>query len=179
MFQKISLKVFKQKERVAIWAIGILANKVMVYGFDYFLYPFVIWKLGILKGSVFMTLFSFLICRATFIFYDWAKKDWIGIETMKEMKEYEGNRMFGRLLSWVMKKGEPVTVLLLSIYFDPFITTAYMRRGAHAYNGLNKRDWTIFIFSLLFGNFYWTLIAYTGVSFLEWAAKNMASWLGV
>jgi len=177
MRRKIPLKAFHGKERVGIWAIGILANKSMVYVFDYFLYPFVIWKCGIIKGCVIMTLLSFLICWATFIFYDWAKKDWIGIETMKELKEYEGSKLFPRLLSWVIKKGEPVTALVLSIYFDPFVTTAYMRRGAHAYNGLNKRDWGIFIFSLLFGNLYWTLIAYTGVTFLEFASKNIASWI--
>lgn len=173
MWRKISQNAFKQKERVGIWAIGLLANKSIVYVFDYLLYPFVIWKCGIVKGGVVMTLLSFLICWVTFIFYDWAKRDWIGIETMKELKEYEGSKLSGRLLSWVMKKGEPVTVLLLSVYFDPFITTAYMRRGAHVYNGLRKRDWEIFVFSLLFGNLYWTLIAYMGVTFLEFLSQKV------
>lgn len=120
-----------------------------------------------------MTLLSFLICWATFLFYDWAKKDWIGIETMKELKEYEGGRLSGKLLSWVMKKGDPVAILLLSIYFDPFITTAYMRRGAHKYDGLSKRDWSIFISSLLIGNLYWTLVAYTGVTFLQFLSQRL------
>lgn len=174
--RKTSLSTIKGKERIALWATGILANKAIVYLFDYLLYPFVIWKCGIFKGGVIMAFVSFLVCWATLLFYDWSKKDWIGIETIKELKEYEGGKIMGRLFSWFIKKSDPVAILVLSIYFDPFVTTAYMRRGAHKYNGLEKRDWAIFIFSVLFGNFYWTLVAFTGVTLLEWVGRNAFGW---
>ena len=171
-------KAVAYRGRLGIWGIGLLVNKTIVYLFDYLLYPFIIWKCGIIKGGIIMTFISFLICWGTLLFYDWSKRDWIGIETIKELKEYEGGNIKGRLFSWVTRKGDPVAVLILSVYFDPFVTTAYMRRGAHGYNGLGKRDWSIFIFSVLFGNFYWTLVAFTGVTLLEWAARNASHWFG-
>lgn len=163
-----------KKKKVAIWGIGYLGNAIIVYGFDYFLYPFVIWKFGILEGGVVMTFLSFLICYATIIFYDWAKKDWLGIETIKEVKEYNGKSMIGRFTSWILRKSDPVVLLFLSIKFDPFITTAYMRKGAEKYNGLGKRDWIIFLSSLIVGNVYWTFVAFTGVSVVEYVWRLIA-----
>lgn len=160
------------KKKVAIWGIGYLGNAIIVYGFDYFLYPFVIWKWGVLKGSVVMTFLSFLICWLTIIFYDWAKQDWLGIETIKSVKEYDGKSWVGKITSWIMKKGNGVILVFLSIKFDPFITTAYMRQGAHEYNGLSRRDWTIFLASLVIGNAYWTAIAFTGVSVIEYVGRG-------
>ena len=59
------------KERIAVLGIGLLANWLMVTGFNLLLYPFIIWKLGILNGGLFMTILSFLVCYATLLFYDW------------------------------------------------------------------------------------------------------------
>jgi MFS family permease len=160
-----------KKRRLAILGIGYLGNAIIVYGFDYFLYPYVIWKFGILKGGAVMTLLSFIICYVTILFYDWAKQDWLGIEIIKEVKEYNGKSMIGRFTSWILKKSEPVVLIFLSIKFDPFITTAYMRKGAEKYNGLGKRDWVIFMSSLFVGNVYWTFVAFTGVSVIEYAWK--------
>lgn len=158
-----------RKKRLAVMGIGYLGNAVIVYGFDYFLYPYVIWKYGTIEGGVVMTFLSFLICYLSIVFYDWAKQDWLGIETIKEVKEYDGRSMIGRFSSWILKKSDPLVLLFLSIKFDPFITTAYMRKGAEKYNGLGKRDWGIFMASLLVGNIYWTFVAFTGVSIIEYA----------
>lgn len=64
------------KERAAILGIGLLSNSLIANGIDYVLYPWVIWTLGPLHGAAMMTVLSFLICWATLLFYDWAKKDW-------------------------------------------------------------------------------------------------------
>jgi MFS family permease len=168
IFNIISKEGKNMKERAAIWGMGYLGNAVIVYGFDYFLYPSVIWKFGIIKGGIVMTFLSFLICYATIIFYDWAKKDWLGIETLKEVKEYHGKSFFGRLSSWILRKSDPAVLLFLSIKFDPFITTAYMRKGADLYNGLKKRDWNIFLSSLIIGNVYWTFVSFTGISVIRY-----------
>jgi hypothetical protein len=55
------------------------------------------------------------------------------------------------------------------IKFDPFITTAYLRHGK--FSGMTKRDWTIFMSSLILGNAYWTLACYMGISLFEWGWK--------
>lgn len=163
--------IAKEKRKLAIWGLGYAGNMVFVSAFDYVLYPFVIWKTGILKGSLIMTVMSFLICWVTLVLYDWARKDWLGIETIKMVKHYDGESLIGKITSWILKKSDPAVLLFLSIKFDPFITTAYMRHGSAKYNGLSRRDWTIFITSLVVGNVYWTLVAFTGVSIIEYANK--------
>ena len=115
-----------------------------------------------------MLVFSFLACYGTILFYDWAKKDWLGIETIKGIRHGKSTTRLGRLSSWILTKSDSVAMLFLSIKFDPFITTAYMRDGSHQYNGLSRRDWRIFMASLLIGNIYWSLAMFTGISFVEW-----------
>jgi hypothetical protein len=68
-----------------------------------------------------------------------------------------------------MKKSDSIIFLFLSIKFDPFITTAYLRKGT--FSGMSKRDWKIFTGSLLFGNAYWKLACYMGVTLFEWGWK--------
>jgi hypothetical protein len=141
--------------------------------FDYVLYPTVVYKFGVLIGGALMTLLSFLICLILLQFYDWAKHDWLGIEAIKNIKEYKGDKRIGQFTSWVMKKGDSIAFLFLSLRFDPFITTAYMRHGK--YNGMSKRDWKIFTGSLLISNVYWTLACYMGITVFEWAWKTIAN----
>lgn len=157
------------RERVAILAIGLLGNSLIVNAFDYVLYPWVIWQLGLLHGAIAMTMASFLICYATLLFYDWAKKDWLGIETIKELRENDRDNHFTRVLKWAMQKGEAALLFVLSIWTDPFVTVAYMRHGAHQYNGMSGRDWRIFMLSLAIGNLYWSVLLFTGISAAEHA----------
>lgn len=155
------------RERAAILGIGLLGNSLMANGFDYVLYPWVIWRLGPLHGAVAMTLLSFLICYVTIRFYDWAKKDWLGIETLKQLKEYRGDSRLARTLAWAAAKGEAALLVVLSVWTDPFVTVAYMRHGAHQYNGMSARNWRIFLLSLAIGNGYWSVLLITGISVAE------------
>jgi hypothetical protein len=161
----------KYRKKLLILGVGLMVNEIIVFCFDFILYPFVIWKFGVLRGGVTMTVASFCICYATLLFYDWSKKDWIGIESIKDLKDYQGKGKVRRFFSWITKKGDIFAFLFLSIQTDPFIVVAYMRQGANQYNGMKKRDWTIFISSLVIGNLYWTIIAYTGVSIIEFLWK--------
>ena len=161
--KKVAAKIAAQKGRLAIWAIGILANNLLVYAFDFVLYPYVIWKIGLVWGIILMTPLSFACCWLMLVFYDWAKKDWIAIETIKELREYEGQSKAVRILSRILEMSDPAAVLILSIWKDPFICTAYMRRGAHQYNGLTQRDWKIFIASAFISNIYWALVNFGAI----------------
>jgi hypothetical protein len=160
------------KGRLAELAVGLTATNFIGYAFDYLLYPFIIYQFGLLKGGIIMTAASFATCIIVMKFYDWSKRDWFGIEAIKEIKTYRGDRKIGHVTSWVLKKSEPFVFLFLSIKFDPFVTTAYMRHGT--FNGMNQRDWTIFMGSLLISNIYWTLASYMGISVVEWAWKAIA-----
>ncbi|MBI5098839.1 MAG: hypothetical protein HZB30_06325 [Nitrospirae bacterium] len=160
-------KVLTYKGRMSELTIGITALGLMGGAFSYVLYPYIIYKFGILKGGIVMTVLSFIVCILSMKFYDWSKKDWLGIEAIKGIKGYEGGKRIGRLTTWIMKKSVPVVFLFLSIKFDPFITTAYMRHGK--FNGMSGRDWKIFTGSLIIGNVYWTIACYTGITLFEWA----------
>lgn len=159
-------RMMKHKGRVAELCIGLTTNKLIDYAFDWVLYPYVIYRFGIWMGGVVMTILSLLSCLLSIRFYDWSKRDWLGIEAIKSLKESEGKGGAGRFIAWLLKKGDFLTALVLSVHYDPFITTVYMRHGA--YNGMNGRDWRIFMGSLVFGNAYWTLACYMGISVVEW-----------
>ncbi|MBF0555919.1 MAG: hypothetical protein HQK96_15450 [Nitrospirae bacterium] len=120
-----------------------------------------------------MTVLAGIACYLLIIFYDWSKKDWLGIETVKGLQKYEGNSKIRRFASYVLKRSDAVVMLFLSVKYDAFITTAYMRHGSYQFNGMSKRDWKIFFLSLLLSNIYWTLAAFTGVTVIEYAWKHL------
>ncbi len=153
--------------------VGYTGNWLMVKGFELVLYPFVIYKLGLVTGGVVMALLSFCVCLLTLCFYDWSKRDWLGIETVKELKDYTGTSRWRRWSSRVLQRGDGFALVLLSIKFDPFITTAYLRRGA--FNGLSVRDWRHFLVSWLIGNSYWTFVCFGGVELFRWVKTEL--WL--
>jgi hypothetical protein len=161
--------------RVAELTAGITAFNLLNYAFDYALYPLVIYKLGIIKGGLIMTFLASVTNILCLKFYDWSKRDWLGIEAVKGMKGYEGGNRLVRFMSWMLKKSDPTAFLFLSIKEDAFITMIYLRHGSHQYNGMSARDWRIFLASLAVANIYWTLAAYMGISVVEWVWKIVKS----
>lgn len=157
--------------RLATLILGITANQIMVIFFNWVLYPFVIWKFGIIKGGIIMTFLSFIVCYITLLLYDYLKKDWLGIELIKSLRESNSDKKINKILSWAMKKGNMALMIFLSIKFDPFITIAYMRKGFEEYNGLTFRDWKIFILSIFISNFYWTFAMYFGITLFKLVVK--------
>ena len=166
-------KVAPIKEKIGILTLGILVKSfIFGYFFDYLLYPFVIWKKGLIKGGLMMTVLAGLVYYLLLIFYDWSRRDWLGIEAIKGLKDYNGNSKIRRFTSWILRKSDIVVLLFLSIKYDAFIITAYMRHGNHQYNGLARRDWKIFFSSLIISNIYWSLAAFMGVSVVEYVWQN-------
>ena len=50
--------------------------------------------------------------------------------------------------------------------------------GSDRFNGMNKRDWQIFMGSLILGNAYWTLACFMGNTTVEWVWKMVVLSLG-
>lgn len=150
--------------RVSILAVGLTSMRIINALWDYGLYPLVIWRLGFVFGGIVMTACSMALCLLVLYFYDWTKKDWLGIETIKSFRAPSRGSWSGQIASRILEKGNAAAFVFLSLAFDPFITTAYMRHGSHQFNGLTRRDWIIFLTSGIVGNAYWTLVSYTGVS---------------
>jgi hypothetical protein len=175
-FEKIAAFVAAQKKKIATIAIGQTFNQTFDWLFNYPLYLFVVEKLGLVQGYVVMAFASFLVCLIFIQFYDWLKVDWLGIEVAKEVRDF-GPEWIKKLnpeskiakilwwpfskiifiILWALKKGGLVAFMALSIYTDPFITTVYMRKGRHEYNGLNRKDWRTFIASTIVSNAYWAM----------------------
>ena len=154
------------KERIGIVAIGLTAKRIEEGIFDWLLYGFVVatcttilgplW--GSLAGFAVMAPLSALVCFSYIRFYDWAKKDWLGFETLKELRDETWHTgLFVNLVRRIARLGDVPAFLALSLYGDPFMVTVYLRRGARQYNSLSRRDWVVFWTSVLVSNGYWTL----------------------
>jgi hypothetical protein len=148
--------------------IFILASTGASYLYFYVLYPFVIWKLGLARGGILMAAISFIACYAALMFYYRTRKDWFGIEAIKEkLDNIDSSSRVGRFFALILKKSRPLALVALSIKFDPFVTTVCMRPGSVESSGLTRKDWLVFILSVLIGNGYWLLVISVGGSILK------------
>jgi hypothetical protein len=80
--------------------LGLSANKLIESLFSYVLYSWVIYKYGALNGGIVMMLLSLLASLLTLKFYDWSQRDWLGIEAIKSVKDYSGDKKVGRITGW-------------------------------------------------------------------------------
>ena len=164
-------KILRYRGRASELAVGLAANEAMCFAFDYLLYPAVIYKYGPLWGGGIMIFLSLITCLLTIWFYDWSQRDWLGIEAIKDLKNYQGEKNIARFSAWFLKKSNPAIFLFLTFVHDPFITAAYFRKGK--FNGMTRRDWTIFFGSFLLCNGYWTFACYTGITLVEWVWRGV------
>ena len=144
------------------------------YAFDYILYPFVIWKLGLFLGSGVMALLSLVACLLTLWFYDWSKRDWLGIEAVKQLRDGEAKKPWRRVLAWALARSDVPACVVLSVWSDPFITTACLRRGA--FTDMTRRDWWIFSASWLISNGWWALACFGGIEAVSRVWQWCAEW---
>jgi len=157
------------KKRIATLGLGYIGNFLMGYAVNWGLDPLVTillnCKIGGVNGFMLtwlaLIVISFITCYLTLKFYDWSKTDWLGIEAVKTLKELEGSG-FKRMVAKIVRKGDSFAVIALSIIFDPFIVLAYMRHGVNQYNGMTKRDWKIFLVSIVISNGWETVYLYGG-----------------
>lgn len=151
--------------RVSGWAGAHLAKEQVDNFFDLIVTPIVLaWAtaqfglMGPLIGTVIMIGVNGIVCLFALRLYDWAKKDVLGLETMKSLRERPPQGLFEWLVHPFVRMGGDVGAFIaLSILDDAFVTTAYLRKGAHQYNGLSARDWWIFTASLFFSTVIWSI----------------------
>lgn len=193
-FKKLAAFFAAQKKRIATIALGHTFNQIFDWLFNYPLYLFVVEQAGLTKGYVVMAIASFFTCLAFIKFYDWLKVDWLGIEVAKEAKEYGPafiKKMniesgIGRILwwpfskiilfiLWAVNKGGFIAFMALSIYTDPFIATVYMRKGWGEYNGLNCKDWMVFLASTAIGNAYWAIRTFAILEVAKFSWKSIVN----
>jgi len=159
------------KERVGTMAVGHTAKQVEEFLFDYVFYPAMIAWFGGVIGGLIATASSAFECWLFILFYDWSKRDWLGLELLKEVRDGGEQTLFQR----IARKGNWLAFLVMSFTSDPFVTTVYMRKGAEAYNGLSSRDWKIFWASVVVGNVGWTIVVTTAIT----GFRFLFHWLGL
>jgi hypothetical protein len=143
------------RRRIAEIGTGHLIYATFSWFFDNIVYVFVVYRLGLLVGGAIMTAFSLALCVATLLLYERMRIDWVGAGSLARLSCIPNPSWWQRIIIWATRRGDGLVFVVLCIFQDPFITTAYFRRGR--FDGLTLRDWRIFFSSVLVSNFYWTL----------------------
>lgn len=163
-------KYLTSKLSIRDFAIGTFLFASSNFLFDYILYALAIKYFGLLIGGAIMTIASAIICFVAVLFYRSSGRDWLGIEAVRSIKadfiRRENKSLFARLIAWLWRKGAIVEFLILSLKFDPFVTTEYLK-SEHGRTKLDKRDWSIFIASIFVANVYWAMIMFAGVTIID------------
>lgn len=153
-------------QRIGTLVVGVAFMSVTNKLFDLVLYPYVIYQAGLLVGGVIMTSLSAIACLMILWFYDYSKQDWLGIETIRDLKDYQGQTRLGRSLAWFLQRSDLAAFFVLSLLYDPFITLVWLRH--ERFGGMTARDHRIFWASVLVVNVYWTIFCWLGVNFFQW-----------
>ena len=141
--------------RLATFGIGLLIKKASDYAFDYLLYPAALIMVGYLWGGIAMTLASVVLNLLVIRAYDWAKRDFLLLETLKQLRTTDSPHWGKRLLAKALSKGDFAAFFILSWFEDAIVVTLYLRKGAGKFDGLSRRDWAIFWASTLVSNLMW------------------------
>lgn len=144
-------------KKFATFGAGVAIKKALDYGFDYALYPIALLYFGYVWGGVIMTIGSVFLNLAVIRAYDWSKRDWLMLETLKDLKLKSEGHGVGGLVGWVLRKGDVPAFFFLSWIEDSIVVTLYLRHGVSQFNGLARRDWFIFWASTIVSNLFWIL----------------------
>lgn len=156
MHNDLAIGWFTQhRQRLAQIGIGHFLYATVNWLFDNVLYIFVVYRLGLIVGGAIMTMISLVLCAATLLVYERMQIDWVGAGSLVRLTSVPSPSWWQRIVRWAMRRGNVAIFLALCIFQDPFITTAYFRQGR--FDGLDGRDWRIFLGSVFLSNFYWTL----------------------
>ena len=147
-------------QKVGVFTVGILTTKVVAYGFDYAIYPFALYRMGLMWGFVAMFFLSLVINFLLVLLYDVAKTDIFGFEYIKELKNDEDKSKKG-FLQRMIRKGKIPAFLALSVY-DPFLATLFVRRS-DKFDGFTRRDIWNLTLSGLIANIVWAPAVFAAV----------------
>jgi len=158
------------EKRIGILILGLIVNEIIVYGYDFIVYPYLLVTFGLLIGWLYAVIGSIILCLGTLWFYDLTKQDWLGIETIKGIRDEPATRGIRKFLQNIANKGDIVTFFFLSLRYDPFIATVYMRRGMGNHT-MSARDWKIFWASMVVSNVWWGMAIFGAIEiFKRWLA---------
>ncbi|MGE0103365.1 MAG: hypothetical protein AB7H86_14145 [Blastocatellales bacterium] len=145
------------------WSIGLYIYNNFNRFYDLVLYAAVIAKLGAIRGGAVMMALSFFVDLVSLRLYDRFKRDLFGIEELKRVRDSNATTWTGSMLRWALRQNELAVFVTLTLISNPFVVTAWLRHGAGEFNGMQRRDWTIFLSSVALGNLYWIAVVSGGI----------------
>lgn len=154
--------------KLATFGLGVAIKKGLDYAFDYGLYPIALIYFGYFWGGIIMTIASVFLNLAVIRAYDWTKRDWLLLETLKELKHKEQDAGAGGVVAWLLRKGDVPAFFILSWIEDAIVVTLYLRHGVNEFNGLSRRDWMIFWASTVVSNLFWILSLVSIIEIARW-----------
>lgn len=156
-------------KNIKLWGTGIGSYYIFSWAYDYVIVSFFLLYLGFLRGMIVVVILSMIVDYATMKFYDWFKKDWLALESIKKLEDKKD--VIGKLFRFVRGKGVVLTIIILSLTSNAFIVTAYVRKGINLYNGLSRRDWIVFFTSSILTNIYWIFVIGGGIELFKYIYK--------
>ena len=164
--------------QVAVWTGAHVAVRVEEYGFDYVLYPYMLYvggegilhlagsgagnaKAGFWLGFLLLTAASLLLNLVYIRIYDWSRRDWFGIEALR-------HSALARRLSGSSHGAFTIgaaAFVFLSIWHSPLFATLAVRSRSAEYT-MGRQDWAVFGAAVLVSNAGWALLVTAGVELL-------------
>lgn len=115
-----------------------------------------------------MTIASVFLNLAVIRSYDWTRRDWLLLETLKELRHKERDSGAGGTVAWLLRRGDVPAFFILSWIEDAIVVTLYLRHGINEFNGLSRRDWMIFWASTVVSNLFWILSLASIIEVIRW-----------
>lgn len=140
---------------LGIFCIGFASKKLLDSAFDFVAYPAALIALGVVWGGALMTVLSVVVNILLIRTYDTLRCDFLLLEALKSLQCAKGSSRLQQLVAWVLRRGDVPAFFVLSWIEDAVVVTLYLRKGSHLYNGLSRRDWTIFVASTVTANLFW------------------------
>ena len=166
------------RKRVGVLVLGHIGNFLMVYGYDFVVYPYLLVTFGLVVGWLYAVVGSIILCLGTLWFYDITKQDWLGIETIKLLRDEKPVGKARQFFHHLTNKGDALAFIFLCLKYDPFIVTVYMRRGS-SNHVMSSRDWKIFWASMVVCNLWWGLAIFGIIeAFQIWLAPLLRPFFG-
>lgn len=133
--------------------IGLLTLEVVNQGFDYVLYPLVIYKLGPIDGGVVMIVLALVLNLSLVVLYNITKQDWLGFEWLALQED----RNVGSLVGKAISAGRWPAFVFLS-WEDPFKAFVFVRGRKQVGWRFTLTDWQWFLGANLLGNLIWIVM---------------------
>jgi hypothetical protein len=151
----------------------LIAYEIFNYFFNYPLYGWVMYKLGLGRGWLVMAIISIIQNALTFLYHEKSKVDWLFAKVARdwENETTKNSGWFRKVIVRITKSREKgfsgfLTFVIASLNLDPTIVAAHYRKSH--FNGISCRDWCLLFGSALIANLWWGFRMGVFIEVLKW-----------